>query len=97
MPLRYFVILGTLLATPAFAIDVTTEFVARSLYVTSKVTSAPFDNKLVQAARDDAALFIASNGAQRSATLESALRVLRSQNPHLVASDQELAEAILAQ
>jgi uncharacterized protein (TIGR02448 family) len=31
-------------------------------YATSQVTSAPFDRKLVAAARDDAAAFVASDG-----------------------------------
>lgn len=97
MCLRYFFALGIFITTPALAFDPTIAFTVRSLYVTSKVTSAPFDNKVVREARDDAALFVASEGAQRSAGLESALRWLRSHNPQLMASDEELAEAILAQ
>nr|WP_312509378.1 DUF2388 domain-containing protein [Pseudomonas luteola] len=98
MRLRYLFILGiAVTTTPAFAFDPTTGFIVRSLYVTSKVTSAPFDNKVVRDARDDAALFVASARAQRSVELESALRWLRSHNPTLTASDEELAEAILAQ
>jgi uncharacterized protein (TIGR02448 family) len=97
MRLRYFFALGIFITTPVLAFDPTTAFTVRSLYVTSKVTSAPFDNKVVREARDDAALFVASKGVHRSAGLESALRWLRTHNPQLMAGDEELAEAILAQ
>ncbi|GLX89883.1 hypothetical protein Pfra02_24520 [Pseudomonas fragi] len=66
-------------------------------YVTSKVTSAPFDNKLIRAAQDDAAAFIASDGQLRGSQLESALRYVRHSQPKLSASDFELAQAILVQ
>ncbi|MFJ7885883.1 DUF2388 domain-containing protein [Pseudomonas sp. NPDC096917] len=81
----------------AFAFDTTTQNVVLSGYVTSKVTSAPFDNKLICAAQDDAAVFIASDGQRRGAQLESALRYLRQNQPKLSASDLELAQAILVQ
>ena len=91
----------TLLAlcwTPsAFAFDMTTQNAVLSGYVTSNVTSAPLDNKLIRAARDDAAVFIASNGQWRGAELESALRYLHHKQPKLNASDLELAQAILVQ
>ncbi|PYA79925.1 Holliday junction resolvase, partial [Pseudomonas aeruginosa] len=45
----------------------------------------------------DAASFVASDGSIRGARLEAALRWLRVAHPELAASDQELAEAILAQ
>ncbi|MFX5797450.1 DUF2388 domain-containing protein, partial [Acinetobacter baumannii] len=48
-------------------------------------------------ARGDAASFVASDGSIRGARLEAALRWLRVAHPELAASDQELAEAILAQ
>ncbi|MEK2657344.1 DUF2388 domain-containing protein [Pseudomonas aeruginosa] len=67
------------------------------LYVTSKLTSTPFENKLLRDARGDAASFVASDGSIRGARLEAALRWLRVAHPELAASDQELAEAILAQ
>lgn len=67
------------------------------MYATSKVTSAPFDNKLVLAARDDAAAFIATDGQWRGARLESALDYLRRTQPKLHARDLELAQAILVQ
>ena len=81
----------------ANAFDLTTQNVVLSSYVTSKVTSAPFEHKLIRAAQDDAAAFIASNGQRRGAQLESALRYLRQNPPKLSASDFELAQAILVQ
>ena len=81
----------------ANAFDMTTQNVVLSGYVTSKVTSAPFDHKLIRAAQDDAAVFIASDGQTRGAQLESALRYLRQNTPKLSASDLELAQIILVQ
>ncbi|ETK38925.1 Holliday junction resolvase [Pseudomonas fluorescens FH5] len=81
----------------ASALDVSTQSTVVSVYATSKVTSAPFDNKLVLAARDDAAAFIATDGQWRGARLESALDSLRRTQPKLHASDLELAQAILVQ
>ena len=69
----------------------------RSLNFTSDLTSSIRDMKLVMAARDDAASFIASDGAIRTAQLEAALRSLRDQLPAARdASDEALAQAILA-
>ena len=53
--------------------------------------------KLIQAARDDAASFIASDGAIRTVQLEAALQSLREQLPEArEATDAALAQAILA-
>lgn len=82
---------------PAHAFDLTTQGVVVSGYATSMVTSAPFDRKLLLAARDDAASFIASDGQLRGVQLESALIYLRRTQPKLRASDLELAQAILVQ
>src|SRR5476649_1829514 len=46
----------------ASAFVVSTQSTVISAYSTSKVTSAPFDRKLVMAAQDDAAAFIATDG-----------------------------------
>lgn len=46
----------------AHAMDTTTQGMVITGYVTSQVTSAPFDRKLVRQARDDAAAFVASDG-----------------------------------
>lgn len=79
------------------AFDLTTQSTVVSAYATSKVTSAPFDKKVIMAARDDAAAFIATDGEWRGARLESALDYLRRSQPKLNASDLELAQAILVQ
>ncbi|WP_133860127.1 MULTISPECIES: DUF2388 domain-containing protein [Pseudomonas] len=90
-------LLGLCLATPVLAFDSTTEGLVKTIYGTSQITTAPFQNKLVLAARDDAAAFIATDGALRGAQLEETLRALRAADPALQASDRELAEAILSQ
>lgn len=55
------------------------------------------DEKVVLAAREDAAGFVASDGAIRGARLEAALRHLREHDAAAAqASDLELAKAILA-
>ena len=81
----------------ASAFDLTTQGTVASAYATSKVTSAPFDRKVILAAQDDAAAFIATDGQWRGARLESALDYLRRTQPKLNASDLELAQAILVQ
>ena len=69
----------------------------RTLNFTSDTTTSVRDMKLVLAARDDAASFIASDGAIRTAQFEAALRSLREQLPEArEASDAALAQAILA-
>ncbi|MBP2259527.1 uncharacterized protein (TIGR02448 family) [Pseudomonas hunanensis] len=77
--------------------DVTTQGLVVSGYVTSKVTSAPFDRKLVVQARDDAAAFVASDGLIRGARLQAALDSLRHRHCYHSVGDLELAEAILVQ
>ena len=78
---------------------VTTDSIVGALKATSDATSdvsSSFrDNKIVQAARDDAASFVASEGAIRGAKLESAFAYIRQQTPQLGASDAQLAQAIL--
>lgn len=55
------------------------------------------DDKIVRQARDDAASFVASDGAIRGAMLEAALHHLRESRPDLrTRSDLQLAQAILA-
>jgi uncharacterized protein (TIGR02448 family) len=59
--------------------------------------SSSGNDKVVLQARDDAALFVASEGRVRGAQLEAALRVLReSRADARTASDMQLAMAILA-
>ncbi|MGF6397435.1 uncharacterized protein (TIGR02448 family) [Pseudomonas frederiksbergensis] len=62
---------------------------------TSDVSSSFRDDKIVRAARDDAASFVASEGAIRGVKLESALGHIRQQAPQLNATDAQLAQAIL--
>lgn len=62
----------------------------------SSDASTGSDDKVVLQARDDAASFVASNGAIRGAHLESALVHLRAQQPGSLATDMQLAEDILA-
>ena len=62
---------------------------------TSDVSSSFRDDKIVRAARDDAASFVASEGAIRGVKLESALDHIRQQAPQLNATDAQLAQAIL--
>ncbi|MCQ4263176.1 Holliday junction resolvase [Stutzerimonas stutzeri] len=81
----------------AHAFDVTTAGVVKTSYVSSQLTSAPFDNKLIADARDDAAGFVASEGQHAAARLQAAMSRLRQEHPELAASDLELAEAILVQ
>ena len=69
----------------------------RTLNFTSDTTTSIRDSKLVIAARDDAASFVASEGAIRGVKLESALAQIRQQAPQLnTATDAQLAQAILA-
>ncbi|MCO7572547.1 MULTISPECIES: DUF2388 domain-containing protein [Pseudomonas] len=79
------------------AFDLTTQSSVVTVYATSQVTSAPFDHKLLLAAQDDAAAFVATDGQLRGARLESALNYLRQHRAKLHASDLELAQAILVQ
>ncbi|WP_394236026.1 DUF2388 domain-containing protein [Pseudomonas anguilliseptica] len=69
----------------------------RTLDFTSDTTTSIRDSKVVLAARDDAASFVASQGQIRGAQLEAAIGTIRSQVPEAQgASDLVLAEAILA-
>ncbi|WP_312388358.1 DUF2388 domain-containing protein [Pseudomonas sp.] len=81
----------------AHAMDVSTQSLVVTSYVTSKVTSAPFDRKLMVQARDDAAAFVATDGQIRGVRLQAALRTLRHHAGYQSADDLELAEAILVQ
>ena len=87
------------LATSASATSfvITTDWTVDAFRSSSDVTSSSTkDNKVIRAARDDAASFVASNGAIRGAQLEAALLQIREQAPQLQASDAQLAEAILS-
>lgn len=96
------ILAATLLASTASASSfiATTDTLGASLANTvegsSDLTSSIGDDKLVRDARDDAASFVASNGTQKGAQLEAALRHIRTQAPALQATDLELARAILS-
>ncbi|MCY1187743.1 hypothetical protein D9M73_287620 [compost metagenome] len=81
----------------AQAVDLTTNNLVVSGYVTSKVTSAPFDRKLLLNAQDDAAAFVASDGQIHGVRLHAVLIRLRQANPEVVVADLALAQAILVQ
>ncbi|MDG9925188.1 MULTISPECIES: DUF2388 domain-containing protein [unclassified Pseudomonas] len=69
----------------------------RSFDFTSDTTTSVRDMKVVRAARDDAASFVASQGEFRGVQLEAAFATLRERLPEArQADDQVLAEAILA-
>ena len=69
----------------------------RSIDFTSDTTTSIRDSKVVREARDDAASYVASRGDIRGAQLEAAFDTLRQRVPEArQASDQDLAEAILA-
>lgn len=79
---------------------VTTDTVVRALdassNATSKISSSFHNDKIVLAARDDAASFVASEGDIRGSRLEGAFQHIRDVNPALNATDAQLAQAILA-
>ncbi|PVZ08738.1 MULTISPECIES: DUF2388 domain-containing protein [unclassified Pseudomonas] len=69
----------------------------RSIDFTSDTTTSIRDSKVVMAAKDDAASYVASDGGYHGAQLEAAFNTLRAHLPEAQsASDQQLAEAILA-
>jgi uncharacterized protein (TIGR02448 family) len=67
-----------------------------SAQATSDVSSSFGDDKVVQAARDDAAAFVASQGSIRGVRLEAALQHIRQHAPALQSDDMQLASAILS-
>ncbi|WP_133478618.1 DUF2388 domain-containing protein [Cognatilysobacter segetis] len=70
---------------------------ASSAGVSNSTGSSTGNDKVVLQAREDAALFVASEGRVRGAQLEAALRVLRASRVDArAASDMQLAMAILA-
>ena len=95
--MRYLPLILVIWASSAAAFDVSLQSSVITLYVTSKVTTAPFDRKLILSARDDAACFVASSGRCRGARLQVALASIRQKHPQIAASDLELAQAILVQ
>jgi uncharacterized protein (TIGR02448 family) len=78
----------------------TAPFVLSSAFSTSMTHSRECgswscNDKIIVAAKDDAANFIASGGAVRGLNFQTALEYIRTSQPEMRASDQELAEAII--
>jgi uncharacterized protein (TIGR02448 family) len=91
-------LLSTAASATSFVVTTDTlgSLLAGSTDTSVDVSSSLVDDKIVLAARDDAASFVASQGSIRGARLEAALQHVRQQLPGLVADDLRLAEAILA-
>ena len=70
--------------------------VAATSDASSDASSSFTDDKVVMAARDDAAAFVASQGSIRGVRLEAALQHIRQQIPSLRNDDMQLAAAILS-
>jgi len=75
----------------------TTDLTVSLSMSTSKGTSSSLkDDKIVLAAKDDAAAFVASNGEIRGARIEAAFARVRDVLKAPSITDQQLASAILA-
>lgn len=87
--------------TSAFATSFvyTTDAITNATGSTADTTSSSTkdDEKILRAAKDDAASFVATQGAIRGAHLEAAIALIHEQQPQLAATDMQLARAILAQ
>lgn len=89
-------------AASATSMVATLDAIGRSIEGSSNATSdvsssgSSSDHKIVRAAKDDAASFVASDGTIRGARLEGALLELRESARYLHMSDMQLANAILA-
>ena len=95
------VLLTASAAANASSMSTTSDAISGAVKGTSNGVSASSgsfsDNRIVMAARDDAASFVASQGAIRGVQLEAALLLLRSDLPATRdCSDLALAQAILA-
>lgn len=97
--LAFFSLFGLATSASASSFVVTTDTLvdalAATIDTTSNAISSVVDNKIVLAAQDDAASFVATNGVVRGAYLETALQHIRSRMPALQADDAQLAQAIL--
>ncbi len=92
-----FALAGTASASSFIATtDTLVSGLSNTVKSTTNATSSLADDKVVMAAREDAASFVGSAGEVRGVRLEAALTHIRQQVPGLEASDLQLAEAILA-
>ncbi|NIF18690.1 DUF2388 domain-containing protein [Pantoea sp. Cy-639] len=98
-PPRLLWLVGCLAVSPVHATSfvLTTDMTVSLTMGTSQGTSSSFkDDKIVLAAKDDAAAFVASDGAIRGARMEAALLRIRQVLADPDLSDQTLARAILS-
>lgn len=89
---------GFLLTAEAHATSfvISTDITMSLTLSSSKGTSGSFkDDKIVLAAKDDAAAFVATDGDIRGAQMEAALTRIRSLLPGQPYTDLQLAKAIL--
>ena len=98
-PLRLLCLVGCLTGTQAHATSfvMTTDLTVSLSMSASKGTSSSFkDDKIVLAAKDDAATFVATHGEIRGARVEAAFARIRDVLKDPSVTDQQLATAILA-
>lgn len=93
-----FVVLGLMsMHAQATSFVMTTDISVSLTMSASKGTSGSFkDDKIVLAAKDDAAAFVASDGDIRGVRIEAAFARIRQVTGDSQLSDQQLARAILA-
>ena len=90
-------LMGSACTAHATSFVMTTDFLVSLSMSATKGTSSSFkDDKVVQAAKDDADAFVASDGEIRGVRLESALLHVRERLPGQTYSDMQLAQAIAA-
>ena len=90
-------LMGSACTAHATSFVMTTDFLVSLSMSATKGTSSSFkDDKVVQAAKDDADAFVASDGEIRGVRLESALVHVRTHLPGQTYSDMQLAQAIAA-
>lgn len=97
--IKWLYILCALSATSAQAtsfVMTTDALVSLSMSPTKGTSSSFKDDKIVLAAKTDAALFVASGGEIRGVQLEAALQHIRRTRMELHCTDEQLARAILA-
>ncbi|NVZ52735.1 DUF2388 domain-containing protein [Pseudomonas sp. B6002] len=90
-------LMSSALTAHATSFVMTTDFLVSLSMSATRGTSSSFkDDKIVQAARDDAQAFVATDGQIHGARLESALVHIRECLPGQTFSDMQLAQAIAA-
>jgi uncharacterized protein (TIGR02448 family) len=90
-------LLGSTCTAQATSFVMTTDFLVSLSMSATKGTSSSFrDDKIVQAARDDAESFVATDGQIRGVRLEAALTHIRERLPEQTFTDMQLAQAITA-